>query len=313
MIFRFAMPDDRTRPLHLEDPTWDEDSDIDYETDSTSSIDDRMKPPKPAEAIPTQLFTANKSISAESLEAFRNEFYFRMDISPFAIRARHHLTDFLYEERLLVTEWDVLTRWRPFEKMRNYHLNIKSNAMRYDPYGDKDPSEYKDGARRIKEWLRMICDELCAKDVIRNLTITAPCICAARKAKLVPKDESQIFDLFAPLQRLRLVNAVTLSLHNDKLDRGSKYPCRRKRCRSLADRIRANIGQLEGEPLSEQEAAWKEIKAIASSDKTFASFKGHEDVKDVWATMNGIETWPDMTFEEAVQKVYGQHQQPRSK
>ncbi|KAL8910663.1 MAG: hypothetical protein Q9171_004079 [Xanthocarpia ochracea] len=174
----------------------------------------------------------------------------------------------------------------------------------------RDPSNYKHGSYRIKEWIRLVSDELLAKNIIQTLIITAPCKCALEAAGLLPKDEASIFDLFTPLKRTHVPNLFILSLHNDRRKTGIKNPCSKPACLQLTHNIQAQLGRLDGEPLSEQEATWKECKlryrddaklekkAPLNKDSLFDDL--YSRIESVWEVLSGIHIW-ETTFEEAVQ------------
>ncbi|KAL9010267.1 MAG: hypothetical protein Q9173_004786 [Seirophora scorigena] len=171
----------------------------------------------PAEIIPVNLFRVSKAISAEAIRVFYNETCFCMGVTPFRIRNREAVTRRLDS----FTNHAVLAEWRPFKCMRNYHLNIKSSPVAewFDPIGMyifKGPPTYEDGTPRIKEWLRLIADELVNHGLIQNLTITAPCNCAQKAAGRVPGNMSTVVDLFAPLKRICVPGFVSISFHHDK-------------------------------------------------------------------------------------------------
>ncbi|KAL8652453.1 MAG: hypothetical protein Q9226_004265 [Calogaya cf. arnoldii] len=308
MVFRFAMPDDRFIPLHTKEYDWNDKYDghimgIDFDDDE---IDDDYH------AIPKSLFKVNKMIATEALAVLHGEVYFRMDVSPFGIRTGSGLTTHLesFENNRL------LAQWKPFKTSRNYHLNIKSNAVRLATYrGDvyHDPPTYKVGAYKIKEWIRLVSGELDNKDIIQNLTITALCKCALKAARRFPKDESSIFDLFTPLKRIRLPNDVILSLHNDAHGQGVEIPCPKSGCLELSHAIEAHLGQLQGEPLSGQEAIWKDCKTLYRADlkaekdapRDMKVWWGHwnADIEQVWSALDGLY---DVSFEEAVENFRNQ-------
>lgn len=318
MIFRLLMPDDRTQPLHSREHDWNDKYDC-YYTDDFAMLEYEA----PAEDIPTSLFRVDKRTSAEALRLFHIETYFRMDVTPFGIRARGGVT----REVNSFSNHEVLAKWKAFQCMHNYHLNIKSSSVRetFDPRGMdivRDPRTYEDGAGRIKEWLRLVCDELVKNDIIQNLTITAPCKCAQKAARRVPIAESTIFDLFAPLKRIRLRGSIFASLHDDrKKKKGMQHPCRKPACLSLARTLQASIGRLQGEPLSEREATWKAIKSLKHQDDEkdeggrmngyFWDHWTHSGIEDVWECLSGrgLRWYGDdeqLTFEDAVQHFHTQ-------
>ncbi|KAL8949498.1 MAG: hypothetical protein Q9222_004396 [Ikaeria aurantiellina] len=264
MIFRFAMPDDRGLPLHSPIYDWNDPNDTyggdhDYlEFDRRSIDDEETKNPEP---IPRGLFRANRLLSGEALQIFKKHFFFRMDVSSFGISARCGKTKDLW----WFNGHKVLARWRPFKCIQNYHINIKSNARSssFEPrYADlsNTPPNYQVCTENTREWLRLICDELLHNNIIRNLTITAPCACTLKKAGLVPKDPTHALDLFSPLKRLRLNNPVKISLHNDIHNQGIQDSCSQPQCLEMLQDLRAMIGRLQGEELNDREAKWKEIK-----------------------------------------------------
>ncbi|KAL8925033.1 MAG: hypothetical protein Q9208_003717 [Pyrenodesmia sp. 3 TL-2023] len=314
-ILRLLIPDDRTRPLHLREHDWNDEHDC-YYTDDFATPECEAA----ADSIPTSLFRVDKQISAEALRLFHNQTFFRMDVTPFGISARGGVTRELHS----FSSHEVLAAWKAFQCMRNYHINVKSSSVCeiFDPKAMdifSDPYTYENGAERIKEWLRLVCDELLANDVIQNLTITAPCKCAQKAAGLVPKDESTIADLFAPFKRIRLPNSVVISLHNDrKKKQGIQDPCRRPGCLSLAQTLQAGIGRLQGEPLSEREATWKAVKLLNHHDyklnkaaRKYACYWRDSGIEGVWECLNGRGStlWSGddddpQTFEDAVQHFH---------
>ncbi|KAI4131407.1 MAG: hypothetical protein LQ338_001234 [Usnochroma carphineum] len=317
MIFRFLMPDDRTRPLHSREYDWNDKYDCYFTEDFVERV-------ASAAAIPTSLFRVNKAVSAEALRLLHNETFFRMDITPFGVYGRGGSTKYLSS----FTNHKVLAKWKAFKCMRNYHLNLKSSSIRetFHPRAEdiyRDPRTYEDGAERIKEWLRLICDELVANGIIQNLTITAPCKCAQKAARRVPKDERTMVDLFSPLKRISLPNSVSISLHDDRKKRkGIQDSCRKAECLGLAQTLQASIGRLQGEPLSEREATWKEIKSLKQRDESMmkngARMNGYDwrdwadsGIEHVWACLNGRRSewyFDDMqhTFEDYVQNFHTQ-------
>ncbi|KAL8963118.1 MAG: hypothetical protein Q9193_000572 [Seirophora villosa] len=298
MIVRFSLPDDRARPLHFREENWKKQHDCPF--DSNFGIPQEGE--APAEIMPVSLFRVNKALSAEAIRVFHNETYFRIDVDPFEIHTRGAVARRLES----FTNHAVLAEWTPFKCMRNYHLNIKPSSSAVVQYLDpiamnifESPCPYEDSTERIREWLRLVADELVSRGIIRNLTITAPCHCALKAAGQVPRDVSTVDDLLAPLKRIRVPGSVSISFHHDKWKKqGDRNPCSKPGCLSLAQRVQASIGRLEGEPLSEREAAWKEVK----------SFKHHNDgmrkcgecmetycrgqwmnakIIDVWVCLNG--------------------------
>lgn len=103
MIFRFAMPDDRTLPLHAPAHDWNDRYDSHY-----SGYEGFSKLLKRPEVIPRSLFRI-ESISSEALSVFDNEVYFRMDISPFGIRVRGARTGALeeFDNHQRLAQWYV--------------------------------------------------------------------------------------------------------------------------------------------------------------------------------------------------------------
>lgn len=310
MVFRFAMPDDRARPLHSQESDWNDKYDCTH-------YDDYITVPERAKAIPTGLFRANKSISAEALSLFHNEFYFRMEVTPFGIHSRGHCTGHLENFDNHVE----LAKWRPFVNHRNYHLNIKSNAVRWaSERGDvfRDPHNFKNSSERIKECLRLISDELSTRNIAQNLTLTAPCRCALKAARLVPADDAVVRDLLAPLRRIRVPNPVKITLHHDVDGCGIQHPCAKKACRALAGMLEESISALDGETLNHQEATWKELKALRQDDEErekresqqngYGFFDridtGYMELYQVWECLNGRSMWESDTFEESVQRFH---------
>ncbi|KAL8835777.1 MAG: hypothetical protein Q9170_003171 [Blastenia crenularia] len=265
MILRFLMPDDRNEPLHSQE------SDPDDGIDLFNINEPVVAKPIPA-LIDTGLFQVDRAISAEALRIFHHQTFVRMDVTPFGIRAREGLTGKLGS----FANHKVLAGWKFFNCMRNYHLNIKSSSVRRtyglgDLSSYLDPRDYKDGADRIREWLRLICDELVTNNIIQNLTITAPCRCAQEVAKRIPKDDSLVADLFTPLKRIRLPNTVLISFHHDEeKKKGASNPCLQPQCLALAHVVRASIGQPQGQPLDEREAIWKDIKSLKYDNDNLA-------------------------------------------
>ena len=303
MIFRLAMPDDRFEPLHESEYDWNDKYD-----GRMLGFDDCMEEKTEPQAIPDSLFEVRGFIANEALAVFHNEVYFRMDISPFGIRTRDHLTDYLENFK----NHEKLAKWTEFQTRRKYHLNIKSNAVRWAGGRDvyQDPCSYKDGSYRIKEWIRLVSDELLAKDIIQTLIITAPCRCALKAAGLFPKNETRIFDLFRPLERIHVLNPVILSLHDDRSKTGIENPCTKPACLHLTHNIQAQLGRLNGKQLSNREATWKDCKLRYLEDKRLEKKAPHNqgsfydnlytDIESVWQTLSGIHPW-GKTFEEAVQ------------
>lgn len=306
MIFHLTMPDDRLEPLHEPEYDWNDNYD-----DRISVLDDCMEEQWEPQAIPHSLFVVPGFVANEALAVFHNDVYFRMDISPFGIRTRDHLTHHLENFK----NHEELAKWTEFQTRRKYHLNIKSNTGRWAGYRDydQDSCSYQHGSDRIKEWIRLVSDELLAKDIIQTLLITAPCACALKAARVLPKKETSIFDLFTPLKRTRVPNPVILSLHDDLGMIGIENPCSKPACLQLTHDIQAQLGRLGGEPLSEREAIWKDCK-LRYRDDTKLEKKAHRnkesiydefyaDIESVWETMSGISPWVT-TFEEAVQDFH---------
>ena len=301
MIFRFAMPDDRFEPLHEPGHDWNKKFD-----DRMLGFGDCMEQETEPQAIPYSLFDVQGFIANEALAVFHNEVFFRMDISLFGIRTRGHLMDQVVNFK----NHKTLAQWTEFENRRKYHLNIESNAVNWAGGGDgyRDPYTYEHGSYRIKEWIRLVSDELLAKNIIQILAITAPCRCALKAAGLLPKDEASILDPFTPLKRTHVPNPVTLSLHDDGRKNGIASPCIKPACLQLSQHIQTMLGRLDGEPLSEQEAIWKDCKSRYCDDlemekKVGKSFHDnlYTSIGSVWEALSGIHPW-DTTFEEAVQK-----------
>ncbi|KAL8919511.1 MAG: hypothetical protein Q9172_004949 [Xanthocarpia lactea] len=317
MIFRLAMPDDRFEPLHESEHDWNDPYDgriLGFDGCGNPhegyifADDDDMEGPTKPQAIPNSLFEVRGFIANEALAVFYNEVYFRMDISPFGIRTRDHLTDPLKN----FENHEKLAKWTEFETRRKYHLNIKSNAVRWSGGSGvyQDPSDYQHGSYRIKEWIRLVSDELLTKNIIQTLIITAPCKCALKAADLLPKDEASIFDLFTPLKRIHVPNPFILSLHNDRRKTGIENPCSEPACLQLTHNIQAHLGRLDGEPLSKREATWKDCKMRFLEDAKLEKKAPrnmdllHGDlysrIESVWETLSGIQLW-ETTFEEAMQ------------
>lgn len=236
MIFRLAMPDERFRPLQ----ELECDSD-DKHVGRMLGLDDAMEDRKVLQAKQYSLLKVQGFIANEALEVFHNEVYSRMDISPFGISSHPHLTDHLEN----FNKDEKLAPWTELQNHRHYHLNIKSNAVRWvcRRDADQDPVSYEHGSFRVKEWIRLVSDELLANNIIRHLTITAPCRCALEAAGRLPKDEASIFDLFTPLKRRRVPNPVVLSLHYDVCENGIERPCSRFACLQISHDIQAMLGR----------------------------------------------------------------------
>ncbi|KAL8876828.1 MAG: hypothetical protein Q9192_008794, partial [Flavoplaca navasiana] len=303
VIFRLTMPDYRFEPLHVSEYDWNDKYD-----GRISGFDDCMEEQWEPQAIPHSLFVVQGFMANEALAVFHKDVYFRMDISPFGIRTRDHLTHHLKNFK----NHEELAKWTEFQTRRKYHLNIKSNTGRWTGGGDayEDAYSYKLGSCRIKEWVRLISDELFAKDIIQTLVITAPCRCALKAARVLPENETSIFDLFTPLKRTRVPNPVILSLHDDLGMTGIENPCSEPACLQLKHDIQAQLGRLDGEPLNEREAIWKdcklryhndaklEKKAPSNKDSLYDDLYG--DIVSVWGALSGIYS-RETTFEEAVQ------------
>ncbi|KAL8788924.1 MAG: hypothetical protein Q9213_001447 [Squamulea squamosa] len=332
MIFRFAMPDDRARPLHSLEHDWndendcytsgyevsEDESDDDSEDETHSRPYDRTRVLKRVPEIPTSLFIASRLISTEILDILYRQCYYRLDIFPFGIRARGGLTNSL-------EDWDtheVLAQWRPMQHMKNFHLNVKSNAYRYfivpdvdgaGSHRSKDPDYYEDGAERIKEWLHLVSDQLSGNCSIRNVIVTAPCMCALEEADLVPCSRSCIVDLYAPLQRIQenVNNLIQVSVHDDQDGRGMENPCLKPQCIELSEKIQKMITQPQGEHTNHREATWRDLKGrVHRAEKRRQRFPDihwpHVDgsgIAEVWECLNGHgEEWA--TFEEAVKESW---------
>ena len=293
MVYHMMMPDDRTQPLHEQESDWNDEYD-------TTFAGDYYVEPKQSEVVPTSLFRMNKMISAETLALFRNEYSFRMDITPFGIHARGHCTK--EDGGYHYSHLKQLSSWRPFDNHRNFHLNLRSDAVRWAQYSNQDPLSYREGHYNVKEWLRLVCDELSIRPPIQNLSITAPCRCAL--ANRLPKDKTLILDLFTPLKRICVLNQVSLSLHYDRKSRGIQYPCARAACGKLRSKIQVSLGRLEGEPLDAHESTWKELKDLRYHDKEaekkggqaegYTRDRGRSDwsspsLEPIWSCLNGYD------------------------
>ncbi|KAL9025114.1 MAG: hypothetical protein Q9180_007723 [Flavoplaca navasiana] len=260
------------------------------------------------QAIPHSLFVVQGFIANEALAVFHNDVYFRMDISPFGIRTRDHLTVPLENFK----NHEELAKWTELQTRRKYHLNIKSNTGRWEGGRDvyEGPCSYNHGFHRIKEWIRLVSDELLTKDIIQTLIITAPCRCALKAARALPENDISIFDLFTPLKRIRVPNPVVLSLHDDLGMTGIENPCSEPACVQLTHDIQAQLGRLDGEPLSEREATWKDCKLRYLDDRRLEkkapcsknSFYDdlYTNIDLIWDTLSGISLW-ETAFEETVQ------------
>ena len=245
MIFRLAMPDERFQPLQ----ELECDSD-DKHVGRMLDFDDAMKKRTVLHARQYSLLKVQGFIANEALTAFHNEVCFRMDISPFGISSRPHLTDHLEN----FDKDEKLAPWTELQNHRLYHLNIKSNAVRWVCRRDatQDPVSYEHGSVRVKEWIRLVSDELLANSIIRHLTITAPCRCALEAAGRLPKDEASIFDLFTPLKRIRVPNPIVLSLHSDVFKKWNRASLLQVRMSPIIARYSRNARQIAGESLCEQ-------------------------------------------------------------
>ncbi|KAI4088669.1 MAG: hypothetical protein LQ344_005907 [Seirophora lacunosa] len=298
MIVRFSLPDDRAQPLHFREENWNKEHDCSF-NDYFGILQQREAR---AEVIPVSLFRVNKALSAEAIRVFHNETYFRIDVDPFEIHTRGAVARRLES----FTNHAVLAEWTPFKYMRNYHLNIKPSFSAVVQWFDpvvmnifEIPCPYEDSTETIREWLRLVADELMSRGIIRNLTITAPCNCALKAAGQVPRNVSTVDDLLAPLKRICVPGSVSISFHHDKWEKqGDQNPCRKPGCLSLAQRVQASIGRLEGEPLSEREAAWKEVKSFKRHDGGMRKYGDYMEAccwgqwmdaktKDVWVCLNG--------------------------
>ncbi|KAL8660768.1 MAG: hypothetical protein Q9202_006235 [Teloschistes flavicans] len=318
MILRLMMPDDRTLSLHSREYDWGDGCGGYYMEADILGPSMEEEDPRPAR-IPRALFRVSKSISAEASRIFRTETYFRFDLTAFGIHCRDGKTEPLDA----FTHHAIVAEWKAFKYMQKYHLNIKSSSARKprDHLAVKkhrDPHDYESGAEEIKEYLRLVCDELAKHTGIRDLIVTAPCICAHWAADMIPKDESTMINLFAPLKRISLATPVQFSLHNDRrLKQGTKSPCRKPACVSLAHRIRVSIGKLEGAALSEHEATWKEVKTLYHQNIENRKRGGRKEgykyecssledigISDVWTCLNEPNPWPNrgenFTFENSV-------------
>ena len=294
IIFRFAMPDDRARPLHSFVHDWNDPCDYYVGEDGVGPLYRSTA----RDRIPTNLFRTSSTISAEAIRILYNDTFLRLDVSPFGIHARGLFTDSLQS-------WDnhqVLGEWKPFDCMRNYHLNIKANAFsKYIRDGGchRHPPDFETGLEEIQEWLRLICDEISAHNIIKYLRVTAPCECALKEARLIPEDLSSVLDLSKPLKRLRLATPVRVSLHHDVYGHGSESQCTRKQCLELSRRLKADVGRLCGENLSREEAIWKDLKLEVQAEKHSREFlrgiKGYGwsdiernfELEEVWMCLNG--------------------------
>ncbi|KAL8655462.1 MAG: hypothetical protein Q9210_000860 [Variospora velana] len=155
-------------------------------------------------------------------------------------------------------------------------------------------------------------------------------MCAQKAARRVPIEESTVMDLLAPLKRIRVPGSVTISIHNNGTrEEGDQRPCRKSDCLALAQRVRANIGRLEGEPLSEQEAIWREIKSLHQHDietsesgvrdhEYYWGIWGDSGIEDVWEcldepTFDGNGENVNEAFENAVQYFHTQRAESEKK
>ena len=329
-IFRFAMPDDRMKPLHEKAHDWNNRYDSVYGKHACPDPEDF---PTQGQRIPTSLFLVSKMISLEALTVFNNDVYFRMDISSFGIQARGYQTSHLE----CFDNHEKLATWRPFKCMRNYHLNIKSNRFCVG-FNAKSGTEYiesyDEAAGKIKEWLRIVADELSERSIIRKLTVTAPCRCALNKGRFYkgrfgPKDDAAILDIFKPLKRIHMPNEVRISLQYDRCKRGMQESCAEPACVDLLDTIQTSIGRLEGEPLSEQEATWKAVKEELSHESKIIEeyqrecprrdiydpldYNSSWERNDVFECLNGVETPFEDTFEHAVKVLRADMAKKREK
>ncbi|KAI4218392.1 MAG: hypothetical protein L6R36_008978 [Xanthoria steineri] len=236
MIFRLAMQDERFRPL--QELGCDSD---DKHVGRMFGFDDAMEQRTALQARQYSLLKVQGFIANEARAVFHNEVYFRMDISPFGISSRPHLTDHLEN----FDKDDKLAPWTELQNHRHYHLNIKSNAVRWVCRRDatQDPVSYEHGSFRVKEWIRLVSDELLANTILRHLTITAPCRCALEAAGRLPKDEASILDLFTPLKRIRVPNPVVLSLYYDICQNGIEHPCSKFACLQSSHDIQAMLSR----------------------------------------------------------------------
>ncbi|KAL8826679.1 MAG: hypothetical protein Q9170_007309 [Blastenia crenularia] len=311
LIFGLLMPDDRHRPLNPPVGSYTGT----YACCNGKDVVETYQALTRAKTIPTNLLTVNKLLSTEALRLLHNEFPFRIDVCSIGIFSR-------YGQIRHVETWDkhvVLAQWQPFRYMRNYCLNIRLNAFRISlrpasPLNDradyvKEPPNFQVGSERIKEWLRLICDEISSRNIIRSLTITAPCECALRKANFLPKVRARFFDPFTPLKRIEFAGRIRISLHDDVYGEGFEYPCEKPGCIRLERRLQADVGRLYGEELSEQEMTWKDIKAKVHRANTIHATRQEWLVRpdisldEVWRCLNG-HIGEGQSFDEAVKSVH---------
>lgn len=288
------MTDDRTLPLHYKFFTRDDQDDLENEAI-------RNSPKVRADTIPTALFRVNKLISTEALAVLQNEVFFRLEIYMGGMEGRGCRMGYL----LAFDNDERIARWPPLKCMRNYHLNI-----------DRVYACYEHDHSGVMECFRLICDELSSRNIVRNLTITAPCLCAYLD-DVHPWFQPAVpycSDYLAPLKRIRVPNLVKFSLHRTTRYTGlPNHPCSSPACLERAREVQASISRLDGETLSDQEASWKEVKAIFRYDQQ-ELLDGYFDTprRFQWSDRNMDDFWQSLCtkdfaiFDEHVRILHAQ-------
>ncbi|KAL8685941.1 MAG: hypothetical protein Q9218_007451 [Villophora microphyllina] len=243
-VFHFAMPQYGLRPT----PQPGEDYD-----DSDSACHDYATKVYKESMTPIRLLSINRLLSSEAAEVLYKEVLFRIDIEPNQIRFLHGSMG-----TKAFPSHCSLTRLSAFNHMEHFYLNIKMwkgslISQHYSPSTNE----------RFQENLRTIADALFTNEHIKSLRVAVPCYCARMDGENSPQrvcdDTNRILE---PLKRLRVLRPVEIVMSESCRTPESRVQCTKTHWIRMKQDLEASFAKLEAAPLSDMEAAWKNLKAL---------------------------------------------------
>ncbi|KAL9599552.1 MAG: hypothetical protein Q9219_003796 [cf. Caloplaca sp. 3 TL-2023] len=254
MIIRHAMPQHGLRPLP--DP-------LRASIHDSSAYVRHVEGTRHERRTVRNMLYVNRWMSSEALKLLYKEVLFRIDIEPESVRFLGQ--EITKEQRF--RHYPILEDYVPFKYMRHFEFRISFEPGQYvDSLGHIDAFQFA-----VKEWLRMICDAMSGNRHIQELKVIIPGLCvltdddalAAIDLRSSPSwCAPQIIDMLEPLKRLR-VRTWTLSIpHYDAWLQRPSFHGRKPLCESWMRTLLKSLGPLQGEPLSQDEATWKQLKRL---------------------------------------------------
>ncbi|KAL9579672.1 MAG: hypothetical protein Q9203_006595 [Teloschistes exilis] len=197
-----------------------------------------------------------------------------------------------------------LTELALFTRMQHYHLDIKIMKLR------RKPERFiLNATETIKESIRLVADALSHNNTIKTLTVAVPYYCVPNIYYGSGWVTSDIYKLLNPLTRLRLDSPIRI-VSSDEIGPAANYSNKPRKCFNPVIYIEGNLTlpqNLDGQPLSERESRWRDLKMIPRPPGTLIDQIFPESV-GIWrgfhkvrVLVGGKDSWGK--FDEAAEKL----------